>query len=108
MAQYISAIANGGYRVQPRIVTSIHEPDSKNKIGKAIEQRDSKILNKVNNSPSDFDQVHKGMKLVTSSPQGTAYSTFQGSGADVSGKTGTAQTHYYGTNKNWWGKRRIT
>ena len=26
------------------------------------------------------------MKLVTSSPQGTAYSTFQGSGADVSGK----------------------
>ncbi|MED0772838.1 penicillin-binding protein 2 [Bacillus siamensis] len=104
MAQYISAIANGGYRVQPRIVTSIHEPDSKNKIGKAIEQRDIKILNKVNNSPSDFDQVHKGMKLVTSSPQGTAYSTFQGSGADVSGKTGTAETHYYGTNKNWWGK----
>lgn len=29
MAQYISSIANGGYRVQPRIVTSIHEPSKK-------------------------------------------------------------------------------
>lgn len=29
MAQYISVIANGGYRVQPRIVTSIHKPGKK-------------------------------------------------------------------------------
>ncbi|MCY8237492.1 penicillin-binding protein 2 [Bacillus inaquosorum] len=99
MAQYISVIANGGYRVQPRIVTSIHEPGSKDQLGKAIEHRKPKVLNKINNSESDLKQVQTGMKLVTSS--GTAKNTFT---EDVSGKTGTAETFYYGTNRNWWGK----
>ncbi|MCY9188135.1 peptidoglycan D,D-transpeptidase FtsI family protein [Bacillus mojavensis] len=100
MAQYISVIANGGYRVQPRIVTSIHEPGKKDELGKAIEQRKPKVLNKINNSQSDLQQVQTGMKLVTSS--GTAKNTFT---QDVSGKTGTAETFYYGTNRNWWGKK---
>nr|WP_237728724.1 penicillin-binding protein 2 [Bacillus halotolerans] len=100
MAQYISVIANGGYRVQPRIVTSIHEPGKKDELGKAIEQRKPKVLNKINNSQSDLQQVQTGMKLVTSS--GTAKNTFT---EDVSGKTGTAETYYYGTNRNWWGKK---
>ncbi|TYS25242.1 penicillin-binding protein 2 [Bacillus subtilis] len=100
MAQYISVIANGGYRVQPRIVTSIHEPGSKDQLGKAIEHRKPKVLNKINNSESDLKQVQTGMKLVTSS--GTAKNTFT---EDVSGKTGTAETFYYGTNRNWWGKK---
>ncbi|MCY9183972.1 peptidoglycan D,D-transpeptidase FtsI family protein [Bacillus halotolerans] len=100
MAQYISVIANGGYRVQPRIVTSIHEPGKKDELGKAIEQRKPKVLNKINNSQSDLQQVQTGMKLVTSS--GTAKNTFT---EDVSGKTGTAETFYYGTNRNWWGKK---
>ncbi|MEC1633393.1 penicillin-binding protein 2 [Bacillus mojavensis] len=100
MAQYISVIANGGYRVQPRIVTSIHEPGKKDELGKAIEQRKPRVLNKINNSQSDLQQVQTGMKLVTSS--GTAKNTFT---EDVSGKTGTAETFYYGTNRNWWGKK---
>lgn len=100
MAQYISAIANGGYRIQPRIVTSIHKPSSKEELGKTIEQRKPNILNKINNTESDIQQVKTGMKLVTTS--GTAKNTFT---EDVSGKTGTAETFYYGTNQNWWGKR---
>ncbi|UTL74142.1 peptidoglycan D,D-transpeptidase FtsI family protein [Bacillus halotolerans] len=100
MAQYISAIANGGYRIQPRIVTSIHKPSSKEDLGKTIEQRKPNILNKINNTESDIQQVKTGMKLVTTS--GTAKNTFT---EDVSGKTGTAETFYYGTNQNWWGKR---
>lgn len=99
MAQYISSIANGGYRIQPRIVTSVHEPNNKEGLGKTIEQRKPNILNKINNTDSDIQQVKTGMKLVTSS--GTAKNTFT---EDVSGKTGTAQTFYYGTNRNWWGK----
>ncbi|WHY25896.1 penicillin-binding protein 2 [Bacillus halotolerans] len=99
MAQYISAIANGGYRIQPRIVTSIHKPSSKEELGKTIEQRKPNILNKINNTESDIQQVKTGMKLVTTS--GTAKNTFT---EDVSGKTGTAETFYYGTNQNWWGK----
>ncbi|XOT26066.1 peptidoglycan D,D-transpeptidase FtsI family protein [Bacillus subtilis subsp. subtilis] len=100
MAQYISVIANGGYRVQPRIVTSIHKPGKKDQLGKAIEHRKPKVLNKINNSERDLKQVQTGMKLVTSS--GTAKNTFT---EDVSGKTGTAETFYYGTNRNWWGKK---
>ncbi|QQF61000.1 penicillin-binding protein 2 [Bacillus mojavensis] len=100
MAQYISAIANGGYRIQPRIVTSIHKPSSKEELGKTIEQRKPNILNKINNTESDIQQVKTGMKLVTTS--GTAKNTFT---EDVSGKTGTAETFYYGTNQNWWEKR---
>ncbi|MEK3710417.1 penicillin-binding protein 2 [Bacillus sp. FSL K6-1005] len=99
MAQYISAIANGGYRIQPRIVTSIHKPSSEEELGKTIEQRKPNILNKINNTESDIQQVKTGMKLVTTS--GTAKNTFT---EDVSGKTGTAETFYYGTNQNWWGK----
>lgn len=99
MAQYISSIANGGYRVQPRIVTSIHG-SKKEGLGKTIEQRKPNILNKINNSESDIQQVKTGMKLVTTS--GTAKNTFT---EDVSGKTGTAETFYYGTNRNWWGKK---
>ncbi|WP_369017102.1 penicillin-binding transpeptidase domain-containing protein, partial [Bacillus subtilis] len=68
--------------------------------GKAIEHRKPKVLNKINNSESDLKQVQTGMKLVTSS--GTAKNTFT---EDVSGKTGTAETFYYGTNRNWWGKK---
>lgn len=67
MAQYISAIANGGYRIQPRIVTSIHKPSSKEELGKTIEQRKPNILNKINNTESDIQQVKTGMKLVTTS-----------------------------------------
>lgn len=81
MAQYISSIANGGYRIQPRIVTSVHEPNNKEGLGKTIEQRKPNILNKINNTDSDIQQVKTGMKLVTSS--GTAKNTFT---EDVSGK----------------------
>ncbi|MCI4170538.1 penicillin-binding transpeptidase domain-containing protein, partial [Bacillus spizizenii] len=81
------SIANGGYRFQQIFVTSVHEPSNKEGLGKTIEQRKPNIINKINNSESDIQQVKTGMKLVTTS--GTAKNTFT---EDVSGKTGTAQT----------------
>ncbi|MED2943274.1 penicillin-binding protein 2 [Bacillus swezeyi] len=98
LAQYISAIANGGYRVQPRIVKSIHQPESE-KLGPVIEDRSANVLNQINNSQSDIQIVKQGLKRVTQT--GTAAGAF--GSLDVSGKTGTAETHYYGTNRNWWG-----
>ncbi|MCY7947866.1 penicillin-binding protein 2 [Bacillus atrophaeus] len=100
LVQYMSSIANGGYRIQPRIVTSVHKPGRDDKLGTMIEERQPKILNKINNSASDIEQVKAGLKKVTSTG-GTAAGVFGTN--DVSGKTGTAQTFYYGTNKNWWG-----
>ncbi|MEB3128454.1 penicillin-binding protein 2 [Bacillus paralicheniformis] len=99
LAQYMSAIANDGYRVQPRVVKSIHQPESE-KLGSVIEERSANVLNKINNSQSDIEIVKTGLKRVTQLG-GTAAGTF--GSLDVSGKTGTAQAPYYGTNRSWWG-----
>jgi len=85
--------------LQPRVVKSIHQPESE-KLGPVIEERSANVLNRINNSQSDIAIVKQGFKRVTQT--GTAAGTF--GSLDVSGKTGTAQTHYYGTNRNWWGK----
>ncbi|MDA7026249.1 penicillin-binding protein 2 [Bacillus sp. CLL-7-23] len=100
LAQYMSAIANGGYRVQPRIVKSIHQPENE-KLGPVIEERSAKVLNRINNSASDIERVKLGLKKVTQSASGTAHNLFGKN--DVSGKTGTAQKYYYGTKKSHWG-----
>ncbi|NPC92358.1 penicillin-binding protein 2 [Bacillus sp. WMMC1349] len=99
LAQYMSTIANGGYRVQPRIVKSIHQPESE-KLGPVIEERSAKVLNRINNSASDIERVKIGLKKVTQTREGTAHDAFD---YDVSGKTGTAETNYYGDKKQYFG-----
>ncbi|MFC0270668.1 peptidoglycan D,D-transpeptidase FtsI family protein [Metabacillus herbersteinensis] len=99
LAQYVSTIANGGYRVEPRVVTSVHAPVEESSLGPVVKEHTSKVLNRVNNTPEDIERVQHGFKLVTSS--GTAKNIFN---HDVSGKTGTAQALYYGPNKNQWGR----
>ncbi|MGE6631170.1 peptidoglycan D,D-transpeptidase FtsI family protein [Bacillus sp. NPDC077027] len=100
VAQYMSTIANGGNRVQPRVVQGIHMPTNKDEIGPVIKKNEPKILNRINNSTADIDRVKMGLKMVTSTG-GTAAGRF--GKHDVAGKTGTAQTFYYGANRNWWG-----
>ncbi|MDA1475758.1 peptidoglycan D,D-transpeptidase FtsI family protein [Bacillus changyiensis] len=99
LAQYMSTIANGGYRVQPRIVKSIHQPESE-KLGPVIEERSPKVLNRINNSASDIERVKIGLKKVTQAG-GTAATFFKS--YDVAGKTGTAETNYYGEKKQYFG-----
>lgn len=101
MAQYVSTIANGGYRVQPRLVTAIHEPIGEGEMGPVAQEREPVILNKVNNTPEDIERVQLGFKLVTSASGGTAYGRFV---HDVAGKTGTAQSKYYGPIRSYYGR----
>lgn len=98
MAQYVSAIANGGYRVKPRIVTSIHQPAEEG-IGPLLKEQKPVILNRINNTPDDLERVQRGFKLVTSAPGGTANGAF--GKHDVAGKTGTAETYYNGPDKRY-------
>lgn len=100
MAQYVSIIANGGYRVTPRLVTEIHEPTDEG-LGPIAQERPAKVLNKINNTEQDIERVRQGFKLVTNSPGGTAYAQLKG--MNVAGKTGTAESQYYGTKKQYWG-----
>ncbi|MEK4049163.1 MULTISPECIES: penicillin-binding protein 2 [Bacillus] len=100
VAQYMSTIANGGNRVQPRVVKSVHLPTKKDEVGPVVKKYEPKVLNTINNSKADIDRVKMGLKMVTSTG-GTAAGRF--GQHDVAGKTGTAQTFYYGANRSWWG-----
>jgi cell division protein FtsI/penicillin-binding protein 2 len=102
MAQYVSVIANGGYRVEPRIVTSIHSPDEDKQLGPIVTEHEPTILNRVNNTPEQIRQVQRGFEAVTKTG-GTAAGYFGDN--DVAGKTGTSQTAYYGeqSKRAYWG-----
>jgi penicillin-binding protein H len=100
MAQYVSVIANGGLRVQPRLVTSIHAPIEEPGLGPVAVDKEPKVLNRINNSAAEIERVQQGFKLVTSA--GTAKGSVPTS---VAGKTGTSETLYYGPNRNYWGKK---
>ncbi|WP_338778399.1 penicillin-binding protein 2 [Metabacillus sp. FJAT-52054] len=91
LAQYVSVIANGGYRIQPRVVKSVHEPTSEKGLGPFHLDKEPKVLNRINNTSAEIRQVQRGFKAVTQTG-GTAAGKFPG--LDVSGKTGTAQTTY--------------
>ncbi|WP_299094239.1 penicillin-binding protein 2 [uncultured Metabacillus sp.] len=101
LAQYVSVIANGGYRVQPRIVTSIHTPSNDGELGPIAVDKSPAILNKVKNTSEDIERVQQGFKRVVSGSRGTARAYIK---YDVAGKTGTSQTLYYGPKRAYWGR----
>lgn len=94
MAQYVSTIANGGKRIAPHLLESVHAPgDDPKKIGPTIKTYPTKVLNTVANTKQQIDLVHEGFYLVTHGSGGTAKSLGTGVNAKykIAGKTGTAQ-----------------
>jgi penicillin-binding protein A len=97
LAQYVSTIANGGNRIQPRIVKEIREPVMKNdEVGPVVNEFEPVILNKVDAKPEWFDRVQEGFRRVMQEPGGTAYGAFHSAEYKPAGKTGTAQAFYDG------------
>ncbi|MED3660721.1 penicillin-binding protein 2 [Ureibacillus sp. FSL K6-8385] len=97
LAQYISTIANGGYRVQPRLLKEIHEPSADGKtLGPLVEEIQPKILNRISNSEKEINHVKQGLRRVYIGSQGTARAYFANAPYTAAGKTGTAETHYTG------------
>jgi cell division protein FtsI/penicillin-binding protein 2 len=90
MAQYISTVANDGYRLQPRFVKEIHEPGTNSELGPLVKEMQPNILNKIDMNQNYIDRVKKGLYLVFNGSQGTAKGTYPG----AAGKTGTAQVTY--------------
>ncbi|MBY6036469.1 penicillin-binding protein 2 [Fictibacillus nanhaiensis] len=94
MVQYVSTIANGGYRVKPQLVKEIREPttDGEN-TGKLLTRFEPEILNRIDVEDEYIERVQQGFWQVMHAPGGTAKSYFD----DVekyrnpAGKTGTAQ-----------------
>lgn len=96
LAQYVSTIANGGYRIAPHIVDQIRQPSSNNnKLGPIIDQIQPKILNRIVMPESWIQRVQLGFKMVMQQSPGTIYPYFMGVNYDPAGKSGTAQAFYY-------------
>ena len=104
LVQYVSTIANGGYRMKPQVVKEIRTPTSKpEELGKVVESVEPVVLNRVDMKDEYINRVQEGFKMVMQTPQGTGYGTgypngFAGATYDPAGKTGTAQASYAGPN----------
>ncbi|HJV17477.1 MAG TPA: penicillin-binding protein 2, partial [Bacillales bacterium] len=105
LAQYVSTIANGGYRVQPHIVKEIREPVlNKNEMGPIVQEIAPKILNKISAKDEWIRRVQEGFRMVMQVGDGTAVSYFRGADYNPAGKTGTAQAFYDGPQRKKFGK----
>lgn len=94
MAQYISTIANGGYRMQAHLLESIHAPGSDpNQLGPTVYTFKPRVLNTIGNNKKDLGRVQHGLYLVTHGMGGTGYTLGSGANAKykIAAKTGTAQ-----------------
>ncbi|MFD2369874.1 peptidoglycan D,D-transpeptidase FtsI family protein [Brevibacillus sp. GCM10020057] len=92
IAQYVSTIANGGYRIRPHLVKEIRKgtTDPK-KQGQTLTLIEPQVLNRVNIDPKYIQVVKEGMYMVTQ-PGGTVSRAFTGLPYKVAAKSGTAQT----------------
>ncbi|MEK4426258.1 peptidoglycan D,D-transpeptidase FtsI family protein [Solibacillus sp. FSL K6-1523] len=108
LAQYISTIANGGYRIQPRMLKEIRKPskDGEN-LGQIVDEVTPTILNRIENSEKEIQHVQEGLRRVYAGANGSARRQFATAGYTGAGKTGTAEVVYYGPQKEKYGTNTI-
>ncbi|RST73824.1 penicillin-binding protein 2 [Siminovitchia acidinfaciens] len=97
LAQYVSTIANGGYRMQPHVVKEIRDPSNeKEEIGPLAQEIKPKVLNRINAQDSWIQRVQGGFWGVFHEANGTGRA-FASEPYRPAGKTGTAETVDRGT-----------
>lgn len=102
LAQYVSTIANGGYRIKPEILKEIREaPSDPDEAAKVIQSSEPTVLNRIDMKDDYIKRVQEGFREVMQDPGGTANNVFAGEPYNPAGKTGTAQTFYDGPNMAW-------
>jgi cell division protein FtsI/penicillin-binding protein 2 len=89
LAQYIGAIANGGYRMQPFLLKSVYDSKSVD-LKNIILTNEPVVLNKVDTDDKYMSRVQEGFKEVLM-PGGTGYN-FMPPSIKPAGKTGTSQS----------------
>lgn len=92
LVQYMSTIANNGYRMEPYLVKEIRRSYLSEEEGpETIIQKEPNVLNRVQIPEEFIHVVQQGMKKVTE-PGGTSYLAYKDFPIPVAAKTGTAQT----------------
>lgn len=93
LAQYMSTIANGGYKLRPYVVKQIRETKADGSLGKVQSETEPQVQAVIDAPKSYFNLIHQGLYLVT---HGTNTYVTAGKLKDVtpsiSGKTGTGET----------------
>ncbi|WP_342748202.1 penicillin-binding protein 2 [Virgibacillus ndiopensis] len=92
LAQYVSTIANDGYRVRPHLVKEIRMPTPyENNLGPVYKSINTDVLNRIDMKQSYIERVQEGFRRAFQEPGGTAYSWFSDKDYNPAGKTGTAE-----------------
>ncbi|RDY72441.1 peptidoglycan D,D-transpeptidase FtsI family protein [Halobacillus trueperi] len=92
--QYVSTIANGGDRMRPRLVKSVHEPSLEDGLGPLYKDYSPQVLNQLEMDQSYIERVQEGFRQVAQTNQGTASHVFSKepyAKYNMAVKTGTAQ-----------------
>lgn len=96
LAQYVSTIANDGYRVRPHFVKEIRDPiASLTELGPLFESKSTDYLNRIQMSNTHIARVQEGFRQAFQEQRGTAYSYFADKDYNPAGKTGTAEGEIY-------------
>ncbi|BAM47267.1 peptidoglycan D,D-transpeptidase FtsI family protein [Amphibacillus xylanus] len=94
LAQYVSTIANDGYRVSPRIVKEIRQANgNKDTLGPVIERFGPNVLNRVTMDERYVEIIQDSFRRVAT--EGTGRGHWANNKYNVAIKTGTAQNHFY-------------
>jgi penicillin-binding protein A len=97
LAQYVSTIANGGYRMKPQMVKEIREkPSSKENEGQIISSMQPKVLDHIGMKEEYIKRVQEGFRQAMQEQGGTATAFFKNKEYRPAGKTGVAETFYEG------------
>ncbi|MDN7245769.1 peptidoglycan D,D-transpeptidase FtsI family protein [Planococcus shenhongbingii] len=108
LAQYIATIANDGYRVKPHLVKEIRQASEDGMTLGPIETTvEPQVLNRINNTQEEINQVKEGMRRVYSGAYGSARAYFSDAKYEAAGKTGTAEVTYYDKGHPFHGKYSI-
>ncbi|EKU44469.1 hypothetical protein C518_0075 [Lysinibacillus fusiformis ZB2] len=108
LAQYISTVANGGYRIQPHVVKEVRDPSQDGKqLGQLVTEVGPTILNQIDNPKEEIDYVKQGLRRVYTGSHGTARAQFADAPYTAAGKTGTAEVVYYGPLREHYGINTI-
>ncbi len=104
LAQYVSTIANGGYRLQPHLLDKVLPPGMYTSLN-GMEQKPvltfkTKVQEKLKLNPTYLNIVRQGMYSVCNVNYGTGYGSFYNSPYKAAGKTGTATIYMNGIKTN--------
>lgn len=92
LVQYVSTIANDGYRVRPHFLKEVRDPDSSSEqVGSLFRSEDTTVLNRVEMKDKYIDRVQEGFRRAYQEPGGTVYAHFGEKSYNPAGKTGTAE-----------------